>query len=140
MLNRNRRQEAKLSGRAHETSLIAEGTLICGDLRFTGALHLDGRIEGSIVGESEHAIFTLSEHGQVKGEIRVAHAVINGRVDGNVFAATRLELAAQACITGDVHYRSLEMTAGEEVNGRMTHTVSKPDTTPELPSPLPPPA
>lgn len=119
MLNRKR------SGRdlpsSHDTSLIARGTIIRGDIHFTGALHLDGCIEGAVIAEADDAVLTVSEHGQVSGEIRVPHAVVNGRIDGNLLSDARLELAAQACITGDVHYRLLEMAAGAQVNGRMVH-------------------
>ena len=118
MLNRKR---AGRDAPSHETSLIARGTIIRGDLHFTGALHLDGCIEGAIVAEVDDAVLTVSEHGQVIGEVRVPHAVINGRIDGNLLSDVRLELAAQACISGDVHYRLLEMAAGAQVNGRMVH-------------------
>jgi len=118
MLNRKR---AGRESPSHETSLIARGTIIRGNLHFTGALHLDGCIEGAIVAEADDAVLTVSEHGQVIGEVRVPHAVINGRIDGNVLSDARLELAVQACITGDVHYRLLEMAAGAQVNGRMVH-------------------
>lgn len=135
MLNRNKRHEPGRNGHSHETSLIAHGTVICGDLRFSGALHLDGRIEGAVHAEGEDAVFTLSEQGQVQGEIRVPHAVINGQVHGDVYASARLELAPQARITGDVRYRSLEMAAGAQVNGRMTHTGDA-EVTRELPAPV----
>lgn len=104
-----------------DTSLIAQGTTIRGDLRFSGTLHLDGRVEGAVLAEGGEAVFTLSEHGQVIGEVRVPQAVINGLVQGDIHAGTRLELAPQARVTGDVHYRTLEMAAGAQVNGRMAH-------------------
>jgi cytoskeletal protein CcmA (bactofilin family) len=51
-----------------------------------------------------------------------------------VHAGERLELAPQARIVGDVHYRTLEMAAGAQVNGRMSHRVE--GTPPrELPAP-----
>ncbi|HEX7339591.1 MAG TPA: polymer-forming cytoskeletal protein [Rhodanobacteraceae bacterium] len=113
--------------RTAETSLIAAGTSITGDVHFSGALHLDGRIEGSVQAEDEsQAVFTLSAEGEVAGEIRVPNAVINGTVRGDIYAAERLELAAQARVDGDVHYRVLEMAAGAEVNGRMVHEGSQP--------------
>ena len=117
MLNRRRNDRNNTSP---ETSLIARGTVIRGDLRFTGALHLDGRIEGTVLAEGEDAMFTLSEHGQVQGEIRVPHAVINGHVTGDVYISVRLELAAQARIDGDLRYHTMEMAAGAQVNGRMS--------------------
>lgn len=117
MLNRRRNDR---NNNTPETSLIARGTVIRGDLRFTGALHLDGRIEGTVLAEGEDAMFTLSEHGQVQGEIRVPHAVINGHVTGDVYISVRLELAAQARIDGDLRYHTMEMAAGAQVNGRMS--------------------
>lgn len=131
MLNRKRNERAPTS---HDTSLIARGTVIQGDVRFSGALHLEGRIVGSIHAEEQGAVFTLSESGIVEGEIRVPHAIINGRVQGDIHATERLELAPEARITGDVHYRTLEMAAGAQVNGRMSHQAA--EALRELPAPM----
>ena len=57
---------ARLAKPPRDTSLIARGTVIRGDLRFTGALHLDGCIEGSVIADGDDAVFTLSEQGQVQ--------------------------------------------------------------------------
>jgi cytoskeletal protein CcmA (bactofilin family) len=129
----NRKRNDRQPDRSHETSLIARGTVIRGDLRFTGALHLDGRIEGSVQADGDEAMFTLSEHGQVQGEIRVPHAVINGHVTGDVHVSTRLELAPQARIDGDVRYHTMEMAAGAQVNGRISRHAG--DAPRELPAP-----
>lgn len=116
-----------------ETSLIARGTAIRGDVEFAGALHVDGSIDGVVLADATGgAVFTLSEQGRVCGEIRVPNAVINGTVKGDIHAAERLELAAQARIEGDVHYNVLEMAAGAQVNGRMVHET---DTPRQLPRP-----
>lgn len=133
MLNRKRDNQRQAT--SHDTSLIALGTVIHGDLRFSGALHLDGRIEGAVLAQGDDAVFTLSEHGQVQGEIRVPHAVINGQVQGDIHVSERLELAPQARIIGDVRYRTLEMAAGAQVNGRITHHVGN-DAPHELPAPV----
>ena len=132
MLNR-RRNDRNDRNTSHETSLIARGTVIRGDLRFSGALHLDGRIEGTVLGEGDDAMFTLSEHGQVHGEIHVPQAVINGHVTGDVVVSVRLELAPQARIDGDLRYHTLEMAAGAQVNGRISRQVEQAQR--ELPAP-----
>ena len=133
MLNRKRNERVSVPSSSHDTSLIARGTVIQGDLRFSGALHLDGRIEGAVLGEGPDAVFTLSEQGQVHGDIRVPHAIINGHVQGDIHIEERLELAPQARIQGDVHYKTLEMAAGAQVNGRMSHRTG--EATRELPAP-----
>ncbi|MEO8777624.1 MAG: polymer-forming cytoskeletal protein [Rhodanobacter sp.] len=117
MLNRRRRDGHTSSP---ETSLIARGTLIRGDLRFHGALHLDGRIEGTVLAEGDDAMFTVSEHGEVQGEVHVPHAVINGHITGDVHVSVRLELAPLARIDGDLRYHTMEMAAGAQVNGRIS--------------------
>lgn len=102
-------------------TLIAAGTTIRGDVHFSGGLHLEGTIEGSISAEGEDAVLTLSEKGRVDGEVRVSNAVVNGIVNGDIFADGRLELAGNARITGNVHYKVLEMAAGAQINGKMLY-------------------
>ncbi len=124
MFSSNQRKSADghPHGHAGDTSLIARGTSIRGDVEFSGALHLDGCIDGAVLAaDGEGAVFTLSAEGQVVGEVRVPNAVINGTVKGDIVASERLELAAQARVEGDVHYRVLEMAAGAAVNGRMVY-------------------
>ena len=52
----------KRNGNGHAvaaiTTLIAEGTVIRGDVAFTGGLHLDGRIEGAITADGHDAVLT----------------------------------------------------------------------------------
>ncbi len=122
MLNRRRNDRKNNSC---ETSLIARGTVIRGDLRFSGALHLDGRIEGTVLAEGDDAMFTLSEHGEVQGEVHVPHAVINGHITGDVHVSVRLELAPLARIDGDLRYHMLEMAAGAQVNGRIARQAAR---------------
>ena len=118
MFNTNRR-DARHG--AESTTLIAAGTEIRGDIHFNGCLHVDGKIQGAIRGESDQAILTLSEHADVHGEINAPRIVINGKVCGDVTAAERLELASNAQIEGNVYYKVLEMAAGAQINGKMVH-------------------
>ena len=114
------------------STLIAEGTTIHGDVRFEGGLHLDGRIEGTIAAQAAGAVLTLSEKGSVQGEVRVFSAVINGAIEGDLHVAERLELGSGARISGNVHYKVLEMAAGAQINGKMIYEGEGPR---RLPSP-----
>jgi cytoskeletal protein CcmA (bactofilin family) len=114
-------------------TLIASGTTIRGDVHFTGGLHLEGVIEGSIAAEGADAVLTLSDKGCVVGEVRVSNAVVNGTVNGDIHAAERLELAGNARVSGNVHYKVLEMAAGAQVNGKMLYQGEAPR---QLASPL----
>jgi cytoskeletal protein CcmA (bactofilin family) len=121
---------SKRNGNGHVvasiSTLIAEGTVIRGDVAFTGGLHLDGRIEGAISADGEGAVLTLSDKGVVAGEIRASNAIINGRVEGDIVVAERLELAASARIEGNVYYKVLEMAAGAQINGKMVYQAEAP--------------
>ncbi|HEX6833032.1 MAG TPA: polymer-forming cytoskeletal protein [Rudaea sp.] len=103
------------------TSLIALGMHIRGDVLFNGRLHVDGKIEGSIQGETSSCVLTLSNHAIVNGAIQVSNIVINGSINGDVTASERLELASGARIEGNVYYKVLEMSAGARINGKIVH-------------------
>ena len=108
------------------STLIADGTRIRGDVHFNGGLHLEGVVEGSISAEGADSVLTISDKGRVVGEIRVANAVVNGNVQGDVFIGERLELAGHARVEGNVHYKVLEMAAGAQVNGKMIYQPDPP--------------
>jgi cytoskeletal protein CcmA (bactofilin family) len=127
---KNKRAEAR--SMPETTTLIAAGTEIRGDIRFTGRLHLDGKIEGVIRGEGSQAMLTLSEHAAVTGEVQAPHIVVNGEIKGDVTASERLELASRARIEGNVYYKVLEMSAGARINGKMVHRTEPPR---QLPKP-----
>ena len=121
----NNRKEARTPG-AESTSLIAAGTAIRGDVQFTGRLHIDGKVEGSIRADGEDAVLTLSNHARIHGEIQAPHIIINGAVTGDVTASERLELASNARVEGNVFYKVLEMSAGAQINGKMVHRAEPP--------------
>jgi cytoskeletal protein CcmA (bactofilin family) len=114
------------------TTLIAKGTTIRGDLTFSGAIYLEGRIEGTLRAEGTDACLTLSDQGSVVGEIHAPRVVLNGEVKGDVHASERLELAEAARIDGNIYYKVLEMAAGAQINGKMVHQSEVPK---RLPAP-----
>jgi cytoskeletal protein CcmA (bactofilin family) len=100
--------------------LIGAGTTIEGNITFVGGLHVDGRVRGNVIAaDGKPGRLVLSEHAQIEGEIRVSHVVINGTVIGPVYAVEYVELQPRANVTGDVHYKTLEMQLGAVVQGRL---------------------
>lgn len=104
-------------------TLIGAGSRIDGDVRFSGGLRVDGVVSGNIASEDAGTL-VVSDEATVEGEIRVAHAVINGQVAGPIHASESLELQAKARVTGDVYYTSLEVHLGAVVEGRLMHGVA----------------
>ncbi len=103
-------------------SLIGQNTEIRGDVIFSGGLHVDGTVKGSVIAEQGNdSLLTLSERGTIEGEVKVPNVVINGKVIGDVYALAHIELAADARINGNVYYSLIEMAMGAEVNGNLVH-------------------
>jgi len=101
-------------------SLIGPQTTVTGDLSFTGGLHVNGRIIGHVTTPEDGShMLTLASQGTIEGDVRVARIVLDGTVKGDVFASEHIELAANARVYGDVHYRLIEMAMGAEVNGKL---------------------
>ena len=105
-------------------TLIGAHVTIRGDVHFSGGLYVEGRIVGKVVAEDERAVLMLAEQGSIEGEVRAPVVMINGRMDGNVHAGDRVELADKARVQGDVHYRVVEMNAGAQLTGRLVHAES----------------
>ena len=102
--------------------LIGTGATVEGSIIFSGGLRVDGRVRGDVVAaEGKPGTLVLSEQAQIEGEIRVSHVVINGTVIGPVYATEYVELQPKANVTGDVHYKTLEIQLGAVVQGRLVY-------------------
>lgn len=122
-------------------SLVAQGCYVHGDISFTDGLGIDGTVEGMVQGmppldaalakKSKGTMVFVSEQGKVLGGIRADTVIVNGLVEGPVWAERVLELQPKARISGDVSYRQLEMHQGALISGRMLPIL------PEPPTPLP---
>lgn len=103
-------------------TLIGQQTEILGDVRFSGGLHVDGRIRGNVLAASDKAaVLSISQQGLVEGDVRVPNIVLNGTVTGDVHASERITIAAHGRVTGNVYYKVLEMASGATVNGQLLH-------------------
>jgi len=101
-------------------TLIGDGTRIEGDLRFEGGCHIDGLVNGAVIGGNDPGAFlSVSEHGRVQGNVHVPHLSLSGTVEGDVVVTDRVELGPTARVIGNVHYNLIEIAAGAEINGNM---------------------
>lgn len=101
-------------------SLIAQGSRIEGNLRFTEGLRVDGEVIGDLrANPDQPSILVISEEAVVQGAIDADHVIINGTVKGPVNARELLELQPRARIEGDVSYKALEMHQGAVISGTL---------------------
>ena len=111
---------------AGNTTLIASGTHVIGDIHFSGNLEVEGRVTGNVVAEEgvDTRVRILPE-GRVAGDVRVPVVVINGHIEGNIYSSNQVELADKAVVEGNLHYVLIEIEKGAQVNGSFVHQTTE---------------
>ncbi|HZT56357.1 MAG TPA: polymer-forming cytoskeletal protein [Burkholderiaceae bacterium] len=101
-------------------TLVGEGTVIHGELRFTEGLRIDGEVLGDVaaIGDGPN-ILVISEKARVTGKVSGGHLIINGAVNGPIRSSELLELQPKARIAGEVRYEVLEMHQGATIDGEL---------------------
>jgi cytoskeletal protein CcmA (bactofilin family) len=112
-------------GRRKQTStridtLLGKTAMLNGDLEFSGGLHLDGRVNGNVRSSADDGgALSVSETGFIEGNVQVTNIVMNGTVNGDMYAADRLVLGGSARVNGNVHYGVIEMAPGAVITGKL---------------------
>ena len=101
-------------------SVFGADTVIKGDVAATADLHIDGRIEGDI----SCAALVQGERSEVIGAITAENARLAGTVRGSITAGDLIILKS-AHIHGDVHYNTLTIEQGAQVDGRFAQRSSQ---------------
>ena len=101
-------------------TLVGEGTVIRGELRFGEGLRIDGEVIGDIVASTEvPTILVISEKAHVTGKVKGGYVIVNGYVEGPIISTQLLELQPKARIVGNVRYEVLEMHQGATIDGEL---------------------
>ncbi len=111
-----RKRQAWFFGREKQAfSLIGRGITVVGSLDFgSGEVHLDGRLEGKILG---HGTLIIGDKGILNGEIDVGALVLYGRVDGTVVASDSVRIASTGRLCGRIHAMRLVIEEGGYFEG-----------------------
>jgi cytoskeletal protein CcmA (bactofilin family) len=112
-------------GRRKQTStridtLLGRTSTLNGDLDFSGGLHLDGRVNGNVRSSAaDGGALSVSESGFIEGRVEVTSIVMNGTVNGDMYARERLVLGEKARVNGNVYYGVIEMAPGAVITGKL---------------------
>ncbi|MDX8390320.1 MAG: polymer-forming cytoskeletal protein [Mariprofundaceae bacterium] len=117
MMGFRKTNKKTLSDASHIDSLIGENSHFKGELRFEGAVRIDGRFEGDIHSK-EGGTLVISENAEVAGEVTVPNLVLHGTVRGNVYASKSLQIGTTGKLNGDVEYHMIMLEEGGAINGR----------------------
>lgn len=99
-------------------SLIGEGMIVQGNIKFADGLRVDGQVLGDVVAAGDgRTILVISDNARVHGRVEAAHVIISGEVRGPLLCTDLLELQPKARVIGDVRYETLEMHPGATIEG-----------------------
>ena len=102
------------SSLGRNTTTIAQGTQVDGNVKIEGNIQIDGRIKGTLTSKGKVVIGT---DGVVEGDVLCQHAEISGNVNGKLKIADILFLKSSARIDGDIQTGKLVMESGVQFNG-----------------------
>ena len=89
---------------------------INGSIKFDKVMRVDGKFEGEMVTNDGELI--VGKTGTVKANVKVKNASIEGRLEGNIVAAEKVELKHKAQLFGDLQARTLVIEEGVIFNGQ----------------------
>lgn len=96
-------------------TLIAENLAIEGKIEGAGNVRVAGRFKGDVHVEGN---LTIDQGAKVTGGVRASAVIIAGELEGNVDAASRVELLETGVLNGDLKAGSLTVAAGSRMRGQ----------------------
>lgn len=96
-----------------ETTL-GEGVFFKGELTFERLLRIDGFFEGVLVSSGK---IIVGPQGQVRADIKLQEAIIEGFVEGNICVTGKVELRGGAVVKGNITAKTLCIDEGVKICG-----------------------
>jgi cytoskeletal protein CcmA (bactofilin family) len=96
-------------------SLIAAGLTIEGKIEGSGHVRIAGNFKGDV---NVQGNLTIEAGAKVTGGVRANTVVVGGELEGNIDAASRVELLQSGVLNGDLKAGSLTVAAGSRMRGR----------------------
>jgi cytoskeletal protein CcmA (bactofilin family) len=100
---------------ANSKNVLTSDVEIKGNLKFSGELSLDGKLEGDIQSDG---ILNLGDTAVVNGNITAQSVVVRGKVNGNISAAEKIEIKSNAELFGDIRATKLVVEEGVTFVGK----------------------
>jgi cytoskeletal protein CcmA (bactofilin family) len=116
---------------AASKNVLGSDVEIKGNIKFTGELTLDGKLEGEV---HTDGTLNLGDSAVVNGNINAQTVVVRGKVNGNITAKDKIEIKARAELFGDIRAAKLAIEEGVTFVGKTEVNPNK-----VSPVPAPPP-
>ncbi len=97
------------------TTIIAEGITLTGDLQGDGVIHVEGTIQGEVKLEGR---IVVAPTGVIRGPVEATAIQVAGSIEGDILAHDQLRLERTGVIDGDITTASFVIEDGGCLNGR----------------------
>ena len=101
--------------RESKESLIAADLTIEGKIEGTGHIRIAGKFKGDVNVQGD---LTIETGAKLNGGVRANKVTIAGELEGNIEAASRVELLSSGVIIGDLKAGTLTVAAGSRMRGQ----------------------
>lgn len=91
-------------------NILSSDVELKGNLRFTGELTFDGKLEGEIATDG---VLNLGDNAVINGNVSVGSIIVRGKVNGTITASDKIEIKAGTELFGDI--RACKLTIEEGV-------------------------
>ena len=96
-------------------SIIAAGLTIEGKIEGSGHVRIAGDFKGDV---NVQGNLTIDHGAHLTGGVKADTVVIGGQLDGNIDAASRVELLQTGVLNGELKAGSLTVAAGSRMRGK----------------------
>jgi cytoskeletal protein CcmA (bactofilin family) len=105
--------------RSKETreTVIAAGLTIDGKIEGAGHVRMAGRFKGDVNVDGD---LTIESGAKITGSVRASTVTVGGELEGNIEAASRVELLATGVLNGDLKAGSLTVASGSRMRGNVS--------------------
>jgi cytoskeletal protein CcmA (bactofilin family) len=100
---------------AMKESVIAAGLTIEGKIEGTGHVRIAGDFKGDV---NVQGNLTIEPGAHLTGGVKADTVVVGGQLDGNIDAASRVELLQTGVLNGELKAGSLTVAAGSRMRGK----------------------
>lgn len=99
-------------------SIIGQGVVVRGEIELAGAIHIEGRLIGSVLGTTVASTVHIGTTGLIEGKLVCNAATIKGRFSGEL-TCDEIEIASSAHVKARVTYRRLSVQPGAVLDGEL---------------------
>ena len=96
-------------------SIISAGLTIEGKIEGSGHVRIAGEFKGDV---NVQGNLTIEPGAHVTGGVKADTVVVGGQLDGNIDAASRVELLQTGVLNGELKAGSLTVAAGSRMRGK----------------------